>query len=290
MSTSQGSPTALKRWIAGELGRLRERGGYSRAEAARAIRGSVQGVGHFELGRRLPKPLELEKLLEFYGVPERVEFFLSLRERAKKGKDWWIEFDSEPALPEYLRLFLGLEAMASRLQSWDTHVVPGLLQTRDYAEAIIRDGVPCLSEAGRQRRLELRMARQQEVLGERGKRSVHVVISEAAFHHVVGSREVQRAQLEHLLTLAERSDIEIQVLPFEAGLHTGVDGAFMLLNYPSFEDDPGTVYVETHVEVLYYEQRSTVTHFRRALDHLHSKACDQSESLVLIKRAGKGLE
>ncbi|MDR7303324.1 helix-turn-helix domain-containing protein [Haloactinomyces albus] len=291
MAASQSSPTALKRWIAGELTKLRERNGYSRADAAAAIHGSVQGMGHFENARRLPKPLELKTLLEFYGVPERADFFLSLRERAKKGRDWWIGFDTNNgALPEYFKLFLGLEAMAARIESWDVQVTPGLFQTRDYAEAIIRDGEPELSDDEVQRRLELRMARQQEVLEDGDQPSVWAVIDEAAVRRVVGGPTVHRDQLDHLLKLAERPNIDVQVLPFAAGAHTGTEGAFTLLTYPAeFEGDPGTVYAETRVRGIYYEEPEEVMNYRDVLTRLRVKACDQPDSLALINRIAKEL-
>ncbi|HXV92737.1 MAG TPA: helix-turn-helix transcriptional regulator, partial [Pseudonocardia sp.] len=101
------STTALKWWIAVELRRLREKRGITRQEAAAAIKGSLQNVGHFEVGRSLPKPLELDRLLELYGVPERSEFFQELRTRAKRGRDWWIGYRGN-TVPEFLNLFLGL--------------------------------------------------------------------------------------------------------------------------------------------------------------------------------------
>ncbi|MBQ6644228.1 MAG: helix-turn-helix domain-containing protein [Saccharopolyspora sp.] len=282
MSTS---PTALKRWIAGELTRLRERSGHTRAEAAKAIHGSIQNLGHFEVGRRMPKALELETLLRLYGAPERVEFFLSLRERARRGADWWVRFDSEEALPEYLKLFLGVEVMAARIDSWDTHLVPGLFQTESYANALVRGGAPKLRKRDRDRRVELRMARQREVLGGEASPAVHAVISEAALRAINGGPEVQRGQLERLLELGAKPNIEIQVLPFHAGLHTGADGPFMLLTFPSeFGPDVGTAYVENRVEVVYYEEPSAVAPFREAIEQLKSKALKTSDSSVLIKR------
>ncbi|WP_243793052.1 helix-turn-helix transcriptional regulator [Saccharopolyspora gloriosae] len=280
------SPTALKRWIAGELTRLRERNGITRAEAAKAIHGSIQNIGHFEVGRRMPQPLELETLLRFYGAPDRVDFFLSLRDRSRKSTDWWIRFDSEDALPEYLKLFLGVETMADKIESWDTHLVPGLFQTRAYADAIIRGGAPKLRKKDRERRVELRMARQQEVLGSGRAPAVHAIISEASLRYLNGGREVQTEQLASLLEWNEQPNIEIRVLPFEEGLLAGVDGAFMLLTYPpEFDHELGTAYVENRIEVLYYEQPSAVAPFRAAFDELKVKALKSSDSNDLIKRA-----
>jgi len=279
------SPTALKRWIAGELARLREHSGRSRAEAAKAVRGSVQNIGHFEVGRRLPKPLELETLLRFYGAADRADFFLALRERAKKGTDWWVRFDSEDALPDYLKLFLGVEAMAAAIESWDAFVIPGLFQTRDYADALIRGAAPKLRKRQRDLRVGLRMGRQAEVLDGENPPRVHAVISEAALRSVVGGAQVLRAQLARLLELAASPNVEIQVLPFASGLHTGVDGSFMLLTFPTdFGAEAGTAYVENLVGVSYYEEASAVASFREAIDRLKLKALGRNESARFVEQ------
>ncbi|GAB3284260.1 helix-turn-helix domain-containing protein [Parasphingorhabdus pacifica] len=291
MSTSHSSPTALRRWVAGEMTKLRETGRFSRAEAAEVIGGSVQAIGHIENGRSLPGPLQLERLLEFYGVPERAEFFRELRTLAKKGRDWWIDFDlDDRTLPEYFKLFLGLEAMAEKIDSWDVQVVPGLFQTRDYARTLIRSGDPQLSAAGVDRRTELRMARQQEVLQSGTAPSVGAVLDEAALRRSIGGPAVMREQLWRLVELAEHPNIDLQVLPFQSGGHPGTEGAFTLLTYPAeFESDPGTVYAETRVKGIYYENPETVLRYREVLTRVRDVACTPSETPHRIEQAAKEL-
>ena len=288
MSTS---PTALKRWIAGELTRLRERSGHTRAEAAKAIHGSIQNIGHFEVGRRMPKALELETLLRLYGVSDRVEFFLTLRDRARKGTDWWIGFDADDsALPEYFKLFLGLEAMASKIESWDVQVVPGLFQTREYAESIVRAGEPELPDDEVSRRVELRMARQREVLGREHPPSVWAILDEAALRRSVGGADVMRAQFDELVRLAQRPNVEVQVLPLDAGAHAGTEGAFTILTYPpDFDGDLGMVYAETRVRGIYYDEPENVRKYRETLTRLQVASCKQRDSIELIERIAKDL-
>ena len=134
-SSSGTSTTALKWWFAVEMRRLREKCRITREQAAAAVKGSPQNIGHIEVGRTLPKPLELERLLELYGVPERTEFFQELRVRAKRGRDWWIGFSD--SVPENLNLFLALESSAVQIESWDAYVVPGLFQTEETAAELI---------------------------------------------------------------------------------------------------------------------------------------------------------
>jgi transcriptional regulator with XRE-family HTH domain len=269
---SSTSPTVLKRWVAFELRKLREDSGLSRDDAAKAIKGSVQNIGHIETARSLPKPLELERLLELYGVPERSEFFLDLRLRAKKGRDWWIGFD-ESTVPEYFKLFLGLESSAVKIESWDAIVIPGLFQTPDYARAIIRDGDPSLSNTEVARRVELRIARQEEVLDQEDAPQVWAVISEAALRLEVGGPAVLRAQLAHLVERREDPNVEMQVLPASAGAHTGTEGSFTVLTFPSeLMHDPGCVYTETRVKGVYHEEPAQVMVYRDALTRLHVRA------------------
>jgi transcriptional regulator with XRE-family HTH domain len=282
------SPTVLKRWIAYELRKLRERNDLTREDAAKAIRGSVPNIGHIENGRSLPGPLELEKLLGLYGVPDRFEFWLELRDRAKKGKDWWIGLSD--SVPDYFNLFLGLESCAVQIESWDAHVVPGLFQTPDYARAIIRGGEPRLTQDEIDRRVEVRMGRQHEVLDDGDAPLIWIVIAEPALRWLVGGNETMRAQLDRLVSLSERSNIDIQVLPFSAGAHTGVEGTFTLLTFPSeLENDPGAVFAETRVKGYYYEDPEQIALYRDALARLRVHALKPADSPAFIHRIAKEL-
>lgn len=283
MVTSFNSPTVLKRWIAFELRKLRESRGISREEAAQAVRGSVGQIGHIEVGRSLPKPLELDKLLEIYGVPERSDFFQELRIRAKKGRDWWIGFD-ETAVPEWFGLFLGLESSAVRIESWAAQQVPGLFQTPEYTEAVVRGGEPELSDAEVAHRVELRTARQR-TLDAADPPKVWSVLHESVLRSMVGSAAVMRAQLERLVELAKRPNIEIQVLPFSAGAHPGGTGTFTILSFPAeLEHDPGAVYAETRVRGYYYEEPEELASYRDAMTRLQVQAVKPGESRAFIHR------
>lgn len=288
MVTSSNSPTVLKRWIAFELRKLRESLDISREAAARSIRGSVGQIGHIEVGRSLPKPLELDKLLELYGVPERSEFFQELRTRAKRGKDWWIGFD-ETAVPEWFGLFLGLESSAVKIESWDTLWVPGLFQLPEYAQAVIHGGEPDLSEGEAASRLRLRIARQQVLDGENAPK-VWCVLYEGALRSVFGSKEIQRAQLRHLVELAKRPNIDIQVLPFNAATHADGYGTFIILSFPAeLVHDPGVVYVQTRIKGYYYEKPAEIAIYREIMTRLQVQAITPDKSPAFIKRVAEEL-
>ncbi|MGH3973621.1 MAG: helix-turn-helix domain-containing protein [Pseudonocardiaceae bacterium] len=282
------SPTALKRWIAYELRRLRDASGRSRQEAAARLGRTVAQIGHLETGRNLPSAGDVEVLLTWYGHPDRIEFFRDLLKRAKKGRDWWIGLAD--AVPEYFALFLGLEASAAQMQSYDSLVVPGILQTAAYAKAIVRAGERSQPDHEIARRVELRMARQQLI--ERADEPLQVwsVLDEAVLHRQVGGVEVMREQLERLVKLAERPNIDIQVLPVTAGAHAGTEGTFTLLTFPpELHSDPGVVYVETRVRGIYYEDPAEIQLYRQALIRLQVQALNPDESPAMIQRIAEKL-
>jgi DNA-binding XRE family transcriptional regulator len=286
VTSSSGSTTALKWWFAVEMRRLREKCQVTREQAAAAVRGSPQNIGHIEVGRTLPKPLELEKLLELYGVPERAEFFQELRTRAKRGRDWWIGFGG--SVPDHLNLFLGLEASAVQIESWDAYVVPGLFQTEDTAAELIRVGRPELSAGEVDRLVELRMARQREILEREQPPQIWSVIAEPALRWRVGGSDVQRAQLEHLVELAARPHVEIQVLPLSAGAHVGTDGTFQILSAPPELDNyPGCVFVEDRISGHYYEDPAQLLQYRNDLTRLQVQAAKPEETLQLLHEIAK---
>ncbi|GAA4615508.1 helix-turn-helix domain-containing protein [Saccharopolyspora hordei] len=293
MGAGPSNPTALKRWLVFTLRRLREENGLSRDDAARAIRASVKVVEHYEVGRRLPSPLALEKLLELYGVPERTDFYLDLLSRAKKGRDWWARFDFDTdatALPSWFKLFLSLEAEAARIEGWDAQVVPGLFQTEQYAEAVIRAGSDDLADSAITRQVALRAARRQQTL-ERSGTPVKVwrVIHENALRLPVGGDQVLRDQLEFLLRLLERPSITVQVLPTAAGAHPGIAGSFSFLSFDPELEDPGLVHVDTHVRSIYYERPEDLVTYRTALRRLTALAMPPEETPTTIAKILKEL-
>lgn len=283
----------MKRWFFFTLRRLREENGLSREDAARSIRASVKIIEHYEVGRRLPSPLALERLLDLYGVPERTDFYLDLLARAKKGRDWWARFDFDTdaaALPAWFKLFLSLEAEADQIEGWDANVVPGLFQTEEYAEAVIRAGSDDLSDAVVARHVELRSARRQQVLGRTDKPvKIWRIIHESALCLPIGGNQVLRGQLEFLLTILEQPNITVQVLPSAAGAHTGIAGTFSFLSFAPEMDDPGLVHLDTHVRSIYYERPEDLAPYRTALRRLTAQASPPAETPILIRKILKEL-
>jgi transcriptional regulator with XRE-family HTH domain len=280
------NPTAIKHWIALELRRLRETAGYDRAAAAERIGKATTVIAHMETARNLPAPADLELLLELYGAADRVALFREMVKRAKRGKDWWINFTS---VPEYLSLFLGLETGAARISNVQLALVPGLFQTRDYALAIFRaSGLSLLDDADIEARVELRMARQEILSRDKDAPEVRSVLDESALRRVVGGPAVMREQLLRLAQLCERPNIEIQVLPFAAGAHPSADGPFVIFEYPSeFSGDPGTVYVENRRGGLYYDSPEALRDFQSTFERLQAQAEKPAQSRTFILNLAK---
>ncbi|MEU9690943.1 helix-turn-helix domain-containing protein [Amycolatopsis japonica] len=265
------NPTAIKRWIALEMKRLREVAGYDRAAAAERIGKATTVIAHIETSRNLPAPADLEVLLDFYGVPDRAPFFRDLTKRAKRGRDWWIKFDQ--GVYEWFNLYLGLETGAARISTVDLVVLHGLFQTRDYAHAVIREGRRWGSAAELDTMVELRMARQEPLNRPEDAPQIWSILDESVLRRQTGGPKVMRDQLQHLMDLSEQPNIDIQILPFSAGAHGASDGTFVLLDYPpEFGGDPGTVYVENRREGLYYEDREDLLRFRKTFERLQAQA------------------
>lgn len=286
MAAPAASATALKWWFAVEMRRMREAAGVTRDQAAAAVMGSVANIGHLEVGRALPKPLELQKLLETYGVPERNDFLQELRLRVKRGRDWWVGF--RETVPDDWKLSLGLEASAVQIESWNAHLIPGLFETRDTTSAVIRASRPDLDDSAVDELVELRMSRQAAVRDRDNPPLIWAVIAESALHWPVGGPVVHRAQLRHLIELAERPAIDIQILPFAAGAHLGTEGTFAILSAPpELHHYLGCVVVEDRIRVHYYDEPGPLMTYRNDLARLKIQALKPEESVAHLHRLAK---
>jgi transcriptional regulator with XRE-family HTH domain len=277
--------TAPKRWIAYALKRAREQAGKSRQDVVEHIDCTASHISHLETGRNLPNASECEKLLVFYGLGDRWPFFRELLKAAKKGRDWWKAPAFSGAEPEWFDLYLGLEAWARVAASYDALVVRGLFQTPEYARALITAANPGLTEPEVKRRVDLRMERQKVLTREPEPLQVWSVLDEAALRRPIGGPKVMRAQLTRLVTLAERPNIDLQVLPLASGAHSGLDGTFTVLDFPlELPNDPGTVYVQNRLKGVYYEEPAEIDEYRQVLTRLQAEALTPAESPLVIAR------
>lgn len=283
------SPTVLRRYIALELTKLREANTLTRDQVAKHIGCTVGHVRHLEVGRNLPRQLEVRALMAFYNVGERVEDFLALVDAARKGKDWWADF---PGVPEWLDLLLGMEAAAVTIHSYNATVIPGLFQTHNYAEALIRAGEPDLPESELAQRLELRMVRQDVLTRQPCAPAVWCVLEESVLYRRPADMAVLHEQLQHLITLSELPKVHVQVLPTDAeGFHPGHDGTFTILTFgPEFVGDPGVAYVQSRINGTYYEDAAEIARYRDTWSLVQLKALSPEESRELLARRVKEIE
>lgn len=281
------SPALLKRWIGLNLRQLRKEAGKSRPEVAKRLGISRASVGHLETARNLPSPAVLEILLDFYGTPERLPDFIKLIEAARKGSNWWDHLAG--AVPGWFDLYLGLEAGAAELSIFDSYLVPGLLQTADYAEAVFRSDGDLTDEQVRQR-VELRQGRQTvlERSDDNDPVRLWAVLDESVLLRQRGTPEVMAEQLAHLLKMSEQPRVELLVLPLNAGAHVAQQGSFQILKFPAeFVGDPGVVYLELLVEGRYYEEPDDIALYERAMNDLRVRAATPEESRTIVHRTMK---
>ncbi|WP_424531930.1 helix-turn-helix domain-containing protein [Sphaerisporangium viridialbum] len=281
MSARKG-PTLRAQWLGKQLRELREAAKLTLKDAGDYIQRDPSSLSRMEQGITPMRVPDVLTLLNLYGVSDA-----NLREGLERlsrdiwQKNWW---------DGYADAFTGriidhawLESRAGQLCSYDAMVVPGLLQTCQYAEAVIRAADPNKPQERIQLWAEFRLNRQQVLSGDAPLR-LSVVLDEAVLHRGVGGVEVLRNQLRHLITLVERPNISIRVLPFHAGASASPEGPFTIINMP--EPYPDVAYIETRAGGLYVEG-DEMEHFAQAYDRLHNSTLAPDDSVALIRAAAE---
>lgn len=257
--------TTTRRMIVGaRLRRLREAAGISREDAAYAIRGSASKISRLERGRVSFKDRDIADLLTMYGVgdpEERRAFEEMVRDSGEHG--WWYQYAEW--LPDWFQGYLGLEESASRIQTCELYFVPGLLQTEDYARAVVTHGWSRLADEDASRKVAVRMQRQALLFRPDGPK-VWAVIDESVLHRPIGGRQVLRAQLERLLDLARQPNITLQVLPYQVSGYAA-EGAFTMLRFAEPEL-PNVIYIEHLNGALFLDKQAETELYSKAFDRL----------------------
>ncbi|MFR9731558.1 helix-turn-helix domain-containing protein [Saccharopolyspora sp. MS10] len=272
------SPTVRRRRLAAELRRLRGTAEVTQQQAATHLGCTQAKIGRFETAKRSPSIGDVSALLDFYAIngAEREQLINLARDARKRG--WWHSYSD--VLPEWYETYVGLEAEASCMHTWESEAIPGLLQTAEYAYAITRSTLIRANETEIGRRVELRIQRQDRVTGSQPL-DLWAVIGETALRRCVGGPAVLRRQLEHVLALAELPNVTLQVMPLDAGAHPAQAGPFVILRY-SNHVDPDVVYLETHVGGLYLERDNELSKYVTMMDHLRAHAIDPEGSIQVI--------
>ncbi|MFI5776511.1 helix-turn-helix domain-containing protein [Nocardia sp. NPDC051570] len=277
-------PTALRIAIGGQLRKLREECGVTREAAGDHIRGSHAKISRLELGRTGFKERDVRDLLALYGVtePTQCDRFLELVHKANEP-GWWHLYSD--LLPSWFETYLGLEGAAMSIRTFEGQLVPGLLQTEDYARAVVGLG----HETGDAvRRVELRRKR-QEILDVRGGPTLWAVLDEAVLHRPIGGNEVLRAQIEHLVAMSYRRNVTIQVLPYVAGAHAAAGSSFTILRFAE-QELPDVVYLEQLTSALYLDRREDIELYREVMDRLavQSERPERSREVMIAAAEGLG--
>jgi transcriptional regulator with XRE-family HTH domain len=262
-----------------QLRRLREEAGVTPEQAGYEIRASRSKISRLERGRVSFKTRDVNDLLTLYGVtdPQVRAGMLSLANHAN-ATGWWSKYSD--ILPDWFEGYLGLEAAASRIRSFDLQFVHGLFQTQGYARAVTVLGHEAAPEEEIERRVSLRMAR-QDVLTSNDPPKVWSVIDEAALRRPVGGPHVMREQLRHLREIADLPQVTLQVVPFSRGGHAGAGGSFGVLRFAE-PDLPDVVYIEQLTSALYLDRRSEVDHYMEVMNRLSADALTPKETLRFL--------
>jgi hypothetical protein len=267
---SAGGPTVRRILLGTELRRLRDGRGISRYEAGHLIRASESKISRMELGKVGFKERDVADLLTLYGVVdenERAALLTLAREANEQG--WWHAYAD--LTPNWFQSYLGMEAAASLIRTYEVQFVPGLLQTEDYARAVIRIGYGDARDKEINRRVQLRTERQQQTLSRPDPPQLWAVVDEAVLRRTIGGLHVMRTQLEALAEASTRPNIRIQVIPFRSGEHAAAGGAFTILRFPE-QDIPDVVYIEHLTSALYLDKRQDVTRYAAAIERLFIEA------------------
>ncbi len=274
MSTS---PTVYRLQLGRELRRLREAAGLSRDNAAAELECGVSKISKIETGKATMRPAEVKALLDRYGVTERDEVLRLARDARRR---------STHRVPDWAKTFVGMEADAAEIRIYETELVPGLLQTEDYARVVTQAADPTRDPREVERLVAARIER-QERLRSAGGPLIWAILNEAVIRRQVGDKETIGRQLEHLANLNTDPNITIQVLPFSAGAHPAMGSSFVHLRLAD-PPDGEIIYLEDMASADYLSNPAKIASYLTAFGMLAQTALDPAKSSILIKSAALG--
>jgi transcriptional regulator with XRE-family HTH domain len=248
---------------------LRERSGLSYEQAAEALDVTHVTIRRMEKAEVGLKSVYVERLLRTYGVTDQQEIneFLTLARRANRP-GWWHRY--RDVLPGWFSAYVSLEGEASVIRAYEPHYVPGLLQTEDYARAVLHAGLPGTSDAELDRLVAVRMER-QALLTKPDAPTLWVVMDETVFRRSIATPDILRAQIARLVEAIDMPNVALQVIPFEAGPHSAMYGPFHIFRF-RIQEQPDVVCVESLTGVVYIEDRADVSAYLEALDRMCAQA------------------
>ncbi|MFJ2649021.1 helix-turn-helix transcriptional regulator [Streptomyces sp. NPDC087420] len=276
------NPTVRRRRLGQELRRLRELKGMTAEEVAERLLVSQSKISRLENGRRSISQRDVRDLCGVYEV-EDTRIVDSLMQMAKDSRQqgWWHAFGDIP-----YSVYIGLETDAASLRVYEPQVVPGLLQTRRYAEALINGALPESAAGDVEKRVGVRIRRQDRVTTTEEPLRLWAVVDEAALRRVVGDRQLMREQLEYLVEQSQLPHVTVQVLPFDMGAHPGISGHYAILEFPDASDS-SVVYIEGVTSDLYLEKANDVQRYSVMYEHLRAQALNVDQTRQFIAEIAK---
>ncbi|MBQ1076068.1 helix-turn-helix transcriptional regulator [Micromonospora sp. C31] len=280
LSARRQPPTVRLRRLAAELRSLRTAAGLTRDEVSEQTGINPATLYRIETAKVRPQRRTLMAMLDKYGVTDedkRSELIALSRQAAQLG--WLQAYESE--LPELYTTYISFEAEARSVRNYESLFVPGLLQTENYARAVIRGVLPLATDADVQARVEARMQR-QESLRKAEPLRLWAILDEAVLHRLTGGPAVMAEQLDALVSAAGQPNVTLQVIPFTSGAHAGMPGSFVVMDFPD-PADPALVYVDSMAGDLFLEREADVRRYTSTFEHLRATALDPTSSIKLIQ-------
>ncbi|MCQ4213711.1 helix-turn-helix domain-containing protein [Streptomyces longispororuber] len=276
-------PSLNRRRLRIELRKAREAKGQTQTEAAQALDWSLSKIMRIEAGTVSISVTDLRALVQLYGLTdEQLKTELEEAARGSRGLSWWTKFND--VLDPAFRQYLGYESAAASIRTYHPIVVPGLLQTEDYAMAML---APRVDEARARRIVELRTERQERALEGDTPPWTFFVLDEAALHRQVGGPRVQRGQLQHLIDMVGRPRVSVYVLPFTASAHYATLSSFILLG---FTDDEDLLYLEAQGNQSIRDDHELIVRYQECFESLREIAFSGDQAVDLISKTRDGLD
>ncbi|MGZ0147881.1 helix-turn-helix domain-containing protein [Kribbella sp. WER1] len=287
VSGAQSGPTALRMVLGGHLWRMRMAAGISRSDAGWEIRSSESKISRMELGRVGLRERDVSDLLTLYGLDddEERERLLELARQAN-NPGWWHRYGD--VLPNWFHSYIDLEAAAQIIRVYELQFVPGLLQTAEYIRAVIQLGRGVVPSEEIDRRLRLRLSR-QEILTRPDPVRLWAVVDEAALRRPIGGVQCIMDQLDKLIEKSQMPNVTLQVVPFALGGHAASAGAFSILRFPE-EDLPNKVYIEHLDSSLYLDKPEELDQYTSAMEALCVAAPAPSKTIDILTKIRKDYE
>ncbi|MFF4988522.1 helix-turn-helix domain-containing protein [Streptosporangium saharense] len=269
--------TVRLRRLSRELRQLRAESGWTTEEAASRIGWSRSKLNRMETGEGKPTPGDMAILCDLYSVPEPTRSALVTLAKEAGRRGWWTSYKDI-----FVGSYVGLEDEAAVISEWGVQLIPGLLQTEDYARAVISAILDDKSTEEVDRRVMARMAR-KTLVSRPSAPQVRVVLDEAVLHRPIGGVEVMNEQLRTLVAATKRPNVSVRVLPFAAGEHTGLEGSFIVLEFGQ-DTDLDIAYVEGTAGDVYVESSDHVDRYKAAFERIYELALPAEESRALITK------